>query len=272
MAFHFIGRKTKLAPNIIEHFPKIINNYHEPFIGSGALLIELLHQLRRRKFQIKGSITAYDVNGTIIMCHQALKDSSLQVCNELASINSEYKTLNTYEEKCDFFKKHRCNSENTNIEHPKRAASFIFQQTFQASLGRNLGKKSSDSIQFNLPELSVIGQLYRMFNVKFIQCEFFHLTLRNFEPGDVIYMDPPYFQSSTADIERFYGKDATDPIDLIIKMFERLTNVHLFMSNSNADYVKKLFAKYQIIEFEIRYQITNSHGKSTECLMFNLVK
>lgn len=38
----WVGNKRKVAKEIISYFPDSFNNYYEPFVGSGAILIELL--------------------------------------------------------------------------------------------------------------------------------------------------------------------------------------------------------------------------------------
>ena len=40
----WVGNKRKVANRIISFFPQTFNNYYEPFLGSGAVLAELLQQ------------------------------------------------------------------------------------------------------------------------------------------------------------------------------------------------------------------------------------
>ena len=40
----WVGNKRKVASQIISYFPKNINNYYEPFLGSGAVLAELMDE------------------------------------------------------------------------------------------------------------------------------------------------------------------------------------------------------------------------------------
>ena len=40
----WIGNKQRFAETIISYMPESFNNYYEPFLGSGAVLAELLHK------------------------------------------------------------------------------------------------------------------------------------------------------------------------------------------------------------------------------------
>lgn len=37
----WVGNKRRVADQIISYFPQEFNNYYEPFVGSGAVLIKL---------------------------------------------------------------------------------------------------------------------------------------------------------------------------------------------------------------------------------------
>ena len=72
------GGKRQLLPEIIGRLPKEFNNYYEPFIGGGALLLEL---------QPKNAVIG-DVNMTLITTYKIIEETP----NELMKILSEYET------------------------------------------------------------------------------------------------------------------------------------------------------------------------------------
>jgi DNA adenine methylase len=55
----WVGGKTQILDEVLEEFPKEINNYYEPFLGGGSVLLGVLSS---KKIKIQGTIYASDVN------------------------------------------------------------------------------------------------------------------------------------------------------------------------------------------------------------------
>ena len=62
----WVGGKTQIITHVISKFPKVIENYHEPFLGGGSVLLAILSLKRDRKINIKGIIYVYDKNISLI--------------------------------------------------------------------------------------------------------------------------------------------------------------------------------------------------------------
>lgn len=69
------GGKTQLLDDIIPRIPKNINNYMEPFIGAGSVLIAILSQLEKNTISISGNIRVSDINPYLIACYQVISDA-----------------------------------------------------------------------------------------------------------------------------------------------------------------------------------------------------
>lgn len=55
---------------IIETFPKEIDDYHEPFVGGGSVLLKLLES---NEINVKGNIYAYDLNESLINLYKNIQ-------------------------------------------------------------------------------------------------------------------------------------------------------------------------------------------------------
>ena len=49
--------KTQILNDVLNKFPNTINNYYEPFLGGGSVLLGLLSYVKNGKINIKGSIS-----------------------------------------------------------------------------------------------------------------------------------------------------------------------------------------------------------------------
>ena len=63
------GGKSELLKNILDGFPKKINNYHEPFLGGGSVLIGYLNSHLK-----KNRVYASDLNESLIITYNVVKE------------------------------------------------------------------------------------------------------------------------------------------------------------------------------------------------------
>jgi DNA adenine methylase len=48
----WVGGKTQILNDILNKFPSTINNYHEPFLGGGSVLLGFYHMLKVKKLKL----------------------------------------------------------------------------------------------------------------------------------------------------------------------------------------------------------------------------
>ena len=68
----WVGGKTQILDEVLKRFPREINNYHEPFLGGGSVLIGLLSD---ESIEIRGKITASDVNPHLISIYKKVQEN-----------------------------------------------------------------------------------------------------------------------------------------------------------------------------------------------------
>ena len=69
----WVGGKTQIIDNVIGSFPKEINDYHEPFVGGGSVLVALLANAKNSKIKLSGKIYASDLNSYLISFYKNIK-------------------------------------------------------------------------------------------------------------------------------------------------------------------------------------------------------
>ena len=62
----WVGGKTQIIKEVIGLFPTEMDNYFEPFLGGGSVLLALLSEVRRGAIQVAGHIFASDLNPNLI--------------------------------------------------------------------------------------------------------------------------------------------------------------------------------------------------------------
>ena len=76
----WVGGKTQIIEQVISQFPNNINNYYEPFVGGGSILIALLSSNR---ISVKGTINAYDKNASLIYLYKNIQTNHTELYNTL---------------------------------------------------------------------------------------------------------------------------------------------------------------------------------------------
>ena len=68
----WVGGKTQIIKEVIGLFPTEMNNYYEPFVGGGSVLLALLSSVQQGTIQVSGHIFASDVNLNLIVLYLSL--------------------------------------------------------------------------------------------------------------------------------------------------------------------------------------------------------
>lgn len=96
------GGKVKTLHYIIPHIPASMENYYEPFLGGGSVLLHVLQQADAGVYEIRGKVVASDINAPLIHCYQAIKE-------DVDAVVEAYERLYAAYESCpDTCRKHYC--------------------------------------------------------------------------------------------------------------------------------------------------------------------
>jgi len=286
----WVGGKTQIISDIISSFPLTINNYHEPFLGGGSVLLAVLQLYKEGSINIKGHIYAYDINKQLINVYKQIQTNKDELYERVVEYKNIYhnikgdhinrkpqninESLTSKESYYYWIRQCYNNSKEYSIE---TAAMFIFMNKTcfrgvyrEGPNGYNVPyghhKKTPEII--NKSDIDNIHELIK--DVTFIVSDF-EVSLTNIEENDFVYLDPPYFPENNTSFTT-YNKDGfnlekhTILFDLIKKL-----DCNFVMSNSNTEFVRENFSMYNSREIKVRRTIHSKEPDSTttEIIVYN---
>jgi len=201
------GGKQQILTDVLQLFPREIEDYYEPFIGGGSVLLGLLSS----DIKIRGKVYASDINVNLISVYQNIQQNPEEVIEELQKIIKEYDSCRdrnivnrkpknieeaiTSQESYYYWIRQQYN----NIKTPSvlSSAMFIF---LNKTCFRGLYREGPNG--FNVPygnyknpgimDNDHIMDISRLIKDVTFTVVSFEEILKKPKIGDFIYLDPPY--------------------------------------------------------------------------------
>lgn len=284
------GGKTSLIPQITKYFPFELRNgkiekYIEPFVGGGAVLIDIL-----QKYDVKQAY-AFDINKDLINCYNVIKYKVEDLIQKLDKKEKEFLPLRIYERQKYFYDiRTKYNSYFLNAElDAERASEFIFLNRtcfnglyrvnksgkFNVPFGKYKNPTICDSR--NLRNLSIL------FENTIFKCGDYKESESLIDENTFVYFDPPYRPLSvTSGFTSYTKEDFNDENQKeLAKYYNKLNvkNAKLMLSNSNPkntdendDFFENIYKGFNINEVSAKRMInSNSKGRGeiSELLITN---
>ena len=251
------GGKRQLLPALRPYYPVRFDRYIEPFVGSGAVFLDL----HNRGLLDGRDVRLSDINADVIGCYCLIRDNVDDVIHELEELQDGYRSRGRehfYEIRNERFNPRR--RQLHAAEHPETrytpdlAAMLIYlnrtgynglfrvnrRGLFNVPAGRYASVRICDAD--NLRRVSAALARPRT-----------SLTVRGFDQalddaaaGDFVYLDPPYAPlSRTASFTSYtaarFGADAQSRLQqAVIRLAER--GACVLLSNSAAPDIRHLYA------------------------------
>jgi DNA adenine methylase len=293
----WVGGKSQIVYDLLDRFPANINNYIEPFLGGGSVLIALLRKLELNKIKINGKIYCSDTNQNLINCFNHIKHNILELLDyldELAQLNLMNDDISTSKEIPNNIKDAAIQGNDTlyyfirnqynqnNINPIKKSAMLIFlNKTCFRGLYR-VGKNG-----FNVPYgnyknpkihdrgyLMELSKLFKKYDVQFDCANFNDYVYKKMEQNDFCYLDPPYYPLDEKSfvnytIDGFSLEDNNDLI-LLCMNIDMMGNKFL-LSNSDTEYIKSSLEQFDIDTIKCKRAINckNPNSVVNEVLIKN---
>lgn len=254
------GGKRQLLSKLSQLIPADYNNYYEPFIGGGALLMDL----QPRKATIN------DINSELINVYNQIKNNVFLLIEELLFLDNNISQIDPssyYYEMRELYNK----SILEDIKNEKTAALFIF---LNKHCFNGLYRVNSKGL-FNVPYNNSIGISFSKENLLELSKYFKNVSILNqdFEKvcnkakrKDLIFFDSPYspLNSTTFDAYTKNGFSKDDHIrlaNLFIKLSDK--GCYCILTNHNTEFINELYSNYNIHHIVVKRMI-NSNGKKRE--------
>lgn len=259
----WLGGKSEIAEQIANHFPKEFSSFHDVFLGSGSVLIHVLHLLKEAALRCDGPICAYDTNKALIATFKNVQgscDDLIIKCNELQE------TYNNSSNQADLYYSLRTQY-NAIVDKNLLDASALFiflnktcfRGIYRESRKSGFNVPFGNYIKVSLVDSQHIHHLSLMFQKVQFYSQSYEITLRSIEPGALVYLDPPYLPIKASSFvsytdKGFSTKEHANFFQLVMKL--HLRKIFFVMSNSFNDQIIKLFQEFVIRSVVCKRKIT----------------
>jgi len=88
----WVGGKTQIIDDVMALFPKEMNNYHEPFLGGGSVLLALLSHKSNGTIRVSGNIYASDLNSNLIGLYKNIQSNPEGLIAEVKKLSDTFAT------------------------------------------------------------------------------------------------------------------------------------------------------------------------------------
>ncbi len=259
----WVGGKRQLMQDLENNFPKQFSTYHEPFLGGGAVMFNLL----TKKPQLSCNVS--DFNSDLILAYVTIRDKLAKLIESLENHSKNY-----HKDSAEYYYEVRKQEPKQQIEKVSRLL-FLNKTCFNGLYRVNkkgqfnvpLGRYTNPNI-VNKENLTAVSKILRSKKIK-ISCRDFEAILGDAKKGDLVYFDPPYQPvSNTANFTSYTHRDFTeDDLERLAKLADRLHSkgCNVLLSNSNSKTVKDFFPKkyWKISSINVNRAINSNAQKRT---------
>jgi len=288
------GGKRQLLPQLKKYFPKElcekgkIKNFHEPFLGSGAVFFWVAQHCNIEKSFLN------EINPEIYLCYITIKKDVDLLIEELKALDSQYKSSDAAERKDLFYK---IRTEYNTTRKPsifkryipaiaaRRAAMTIFlNRTCFNGLYRvnSNGDFNTPHGRYPSPRICDAQNLLKVSklleNVEISNKDFASIRT-TVKKDSFVYFDPPYKPvSATASFTAYTSPDFGDKdqarLARLVRTLDKRFKAKIMLSNSSpdSDFFEKLYSGFHIEKIVASRFINcdaSKRGKVAEILVMN---
>lgn len=254
------GGKRRLLPALLAARPASYGNYHEPFLGGGAMFFALGVPGARAHLS--------DLTGDLVAAYQAIQQRPQELIDALTLLGADTSK--------DAYLAVRASAPTTPLE---QAARFVY---LNRTCFNGLYRVNSRG-QFNVPYGQLANPtvcdapLLRAVHTSLVGAHITHAgyqdALQHVRSGDFVYLDPPYLPASTTssfsqytrgDFTRADHETLAEHIQQVVAQ-----GAHVMLSNADTPDAREIFADLHLHTVRVTRSIAaraGARGRVSEIL------
>jgi len=252
----WVGSKRKLASTIISYMPAKIKTYREPFFGGGAVFFALANEKRFERAVIS------DANLELITTLHAICDDVESVVDILLSLPMSNITDSIYRTVRSSPMYSRFGTAARMIWLNKNGFNGLYRVNKRGEFNVAWGKRTE-----YIPDVDNLREVSRILNNPCVVIQQRFVDQGSSRPGDVIYLDPPYFPTSkTANFTGYtneeFGREQQERLGELFARYAS-TGATVIASNSDVLDIRRIYGSIPGVEIHevSRTGCVNSDGK-----------
>ncbi len=259
------GGKRQLIDTLFSNIPDSFNEYHEPFIGGGALYFKLWSEGRIKRAFLN------DFNQDLIDAYRIIQSRPTELINELKS--------EKYKNEKEVYYEIRKSEPRDQIE---KAARFIYLNKTAFNGLYRVNSKGGFNVPFGkytnpkICDEENIMLVSESLKKATLSNGDFSAVLKNAQKEDFVYFDPPYHPiSKTSNFTSYTKLDFGEKDQLRLRdVYSKLNEngVYVMLSNSTAPLIVELYSNYKTIRVDARRAINckaDGRGLVSELVALN---
>lgn len=271
----WFGNKSRYNKKLISHFPSQFKTYIEPFIGSGAVFLQLQ----------PNSWIINDINSDLIDVWLSIKNSIKIILKIIDSFSQEFLRLD---------KKNRlvlCRSITNKFANMRRGSTRSTYYLLMKNCVYHGSIIKNNKFYFRGLDLNFMNEKYAPFFSKpaykemlielqiylnktngIITHQDYKTVLQKAKNNDFVFMDPPYIETHEYDFSYNFNDYDNLPSTFISELKQQCIlldkrNVKWLMTQADTPLIRNCFNKYNISEIKIYRQARKQY--TTELIIKN---
>lgn len=248
------GGKTQLLPELLARMPRSYGKFIEPFFGGGALFFSC---------QPRAGAVLADINPELTNLYRTVASNP----HEIISLLREFQNTQEF-----FYEVRSWNRESLSKEMQAARTLYLNKTCFNGLYRVNkkgefntpYGKYKNPNI---LNESGILSASRVLQNVVFENLDYKQTLQKYAEPGDFIFLDPPYLPvGKYEDFKRytkegFYEEDHWELASEVKRLSE--LGCHVLLTNSNSPLVYDLYDEFDITVIQTKRHVNSKGNKRT---------